>query len=258
MIVLARKRRTAEAAADHDLETGLAGAVAMEPQRHVVNTQRGAVVRRRPHRDLELARHERELGMQRHVLADHLGPDARILDLVRRHAGPLVGRDVANIVAAGLHAVHADAGEIGHGLGQLLELDPVELDVLPRGEMAVTAVVAPRDVGQHAQLFRRQRAVGNGDAQHVGVELEIDAVHQPQRLEFIFGQLAGKPARDLIAEFPDPFGDQRPVQLVVEIHGRPCPQPVAGSSMVGPPERIDSRRLPGCTRPSAATLTGAT
>jgi len=96
---LGEERRTAEAAADHDFETGLAGAVAMEPQRHVVNTERGAVVRRRPHRDLELARHERELGMQRHVLADHLRPDARILDLVRRHAGPLVGRDVANIIA---------------------------------------------------------------------------------------------------------------------------------------------------------------
>ena len=156
--------------------------------------------------------------MQRHVLADHLGPDARILDLVGRDAGPLVGRDVAHVVAAGLHAVHADAGEIGHGVGQLLELDPVELDVLPRGEMAVAAVVAPRDVGQHAQLLRRQRAVGNGDAQHVGVELQIDAVHQPQRLEFVFGQFAGEPARDLIAEFRDPFGDQRAVEFVVEVH----------------------------------------
>jgi hypothetical protein len=71
----------------------------MEPQRQVVNAQRRAVVRRRPYRDLELARHERELGVQRHVLADHLGPDARILDFVRRHAGSLIGRDVANVVA---------------------------------------------------------------------------------------------------------------------------------------------------------------
>ncbi len=154
--------------------------------------------------------------------------------------------------------MHADAGEVGHGLGQLFELDPVELNVLPGGEMAVATVVAPRDVGEHAQLLRRQRAVWDRDAQHVGVELEVDAVHQPQRLELVFGQFAGKAARHLVTEFRDPFGDQCAVQFVVEIHGRPRPQPVAGSSMVGPAERIDSRRLPGCTVPFAATLTGAT
>jgi hypothetical protein len=43
--------------------------------------------------------------------------------------------------------VHADAGKIGHGVGQLGELDPVELDVLPRGEVAVAAIVAARDMG---------------------------------------------------------------------------------------------------------------
>ena len=45
--------------------------------------------------------------------------------------------------------------------------------------MAVALVVFARDVGQHAQLPRRKRAVGNGDAQHVGVKLEIESVHQP-------------------------------------------------------------------------------
>ena len=91
--------------------------------------------------------------MQRYVLADQLGPDTRILDLVGRDAGPLVGGDVAHDVAARLHAVHADAGELGHGVGQLFELDPMELNVLPRGEMPVAAIVAARDVRQHAQLF---------------------------------------------------------------------------------------------------------
>ena len=158
--------------------------------------------------------------MQRHMLADQLGPDARILDLVRRHAGPLVGGDVAHAVAAGLHAVHADAGEIGHGVGQFLELDPVKLDVLPRGEMAVAAIVAARDMRQHAQLRRRQRAVRDGDPQHVGVQLQIDAVHQPQRLELVLGQFAGQPARHLVAEFRDALGDQRPVEIVVDVHAR--------------------------------------
>ena len=151
---LGEERRAAETAADHDLEPGLAGAVAMQPQRQIVDRQRCAVVRRGADRDLELARQEREFRMQRHMLTDQLGPDARILDLVRRHAGPLVGGDVAHIVAAGLHAVHADAGEIGHRVRQLLELDPVVLNVLPGGEMPIAAVVAARDVRQHPQLLR--------------------------------------------------------------------------------------------------------
>ena len=124
------------------------------------------------------------------MLTNQLGPDARILDLVRRHTGPLVRGDVAHAIAAGLHAVHADAGERGHGVGQFLELDPVILNVLPGGEMPVAAIEAPRHVRQHAHLGRRQCPVRNGGAQHIGVKLQIDAVHQPQRLEFVLCQFA--------------------------------------------------------------------
>ena len=94
----------------------------------------------------------------------------------------------------------------------------MELDVLPRGEMAVAAVVAPRDMRELAHLVGRQRAVGNGDPQHVGVQLQIDAVHQPQRLELVLGQLAGEPARDLTAEFGDALRQQGSVEVVVEVH----------------------------------------
>ena len=73
---------------------------------------------------------------------------------------------------------------------RVLELDPVELDVLPRGEMAVAAVILLGDLGELAHLPRRQRAIGNGDAQHIGVELQIEAVHQPQRPELVLGQRA--------------------------------------------------------------------
>jgi hypothetical protein len=183
---LGDKRGTPKSAADHDFEAGFAGAVAMHLQRHVVDAQSRAIVARGADRDLEFPRHERKLGMQRHMLADDFRPDARILDLVWRDAGPLIGGDVAHDVAARLHAVHADAGEIRHGVGQLFELDPVILNVLPRGEVAVTAIVTPRHVSKHAQLRRRQRAVGNRDAKHVGVELEIHAIHQPKRLELVF------------------------------------------------------------------------
>ena len=91
--------------------------------------------------------------MQRGVLPQQFGPDAGILDLAGRDAGPLVGGDVAGVVARGLHGVDADLGEIGQRIRQFGELDPVELDVLPGGEMAVAAVVAPRDMRERRNCF---------------------------------------------------------------------------------------------------------
>ena len=218
---LADERRSPEPTADGHLEACLAGAVAMEPQADVVNLHRRAIVGGRGQRDLELARQEGEFRMQRAVLAQHLGPDARVLDLARGDAGPLVGGDVAHAIAAGLHAVQPDFGEVRHHVGEVFELDPVELDVLPGGEVAVAAIVAAADVGEHAQLIRRQRPVGDRDPRHVGVELQIDAVHQPQRLELVLGELAGQPAPHLVAKFGDALGDEGAIEFVVEIHVRP-------------------------------------
>ncbi len=86
------------------------------------------------------------------MLAENFRADARVLDLAGGHAGPLVGGDVAHAIAARLHAVQTRAREIGHDVGQVLELDPMELDVLPCGEMAVAAVIVARHMCQHAQL----------------------------------------------------------------------------------------------------------
>ena len=155
------------------------GAILVQAQPDVVHLNGRAVVLGGGDGDLELAWQERKFGMQGRPLANDFAPDAWILDLVGRDAAPLVGGDVANAVAAGLHAMHADLRQVGHGVGQFLELDPVELDVLPRGEVTVILVIAAGDVRQHAQLLGRQRAVGNCDAQHIGVELQIDAIHQP-------------------------------------------------------------------------------
>ena len=48
--------------------------------------------------------------------------------------------------------MNADFGEIGQRIRQFGELDPVELDVLPGGEMAVAAIVLARDMGQRAAI----------------------------------------------------------------------------------------------------------
>ena len=84
--------------------------------------------------------------------------------------------------------------------------------------MAVTTIVAARHMRQHAHLLGRQRAVGDRDPQHVGVQLQIDAVHQAQDLEFVLGQRAGEPAAHLVAEFGDALVDQRLVEIVVAVH----------------------------------------
>jgi len=103
-------------------------------------------------------------------------------------------------------------------LRRVLQLDPVELQVGARGEMAIALVVDARDMGQLAQLGRGERAVGDGDPQHVGVQLQIEAVHQPDRLELVLGDLAGQPAVHLLAELRRAVGDEFLVDGVVAVH----------------------------------------
>src|SRR6266403_5453638 len=139
---------------------------------------------------------------------------------------------------------------------QFGELDPVELDVLPRGEVAVTAVIAPRDMRERTQLLRRQGSVGDRHAEHIGVQLQIDAVLQPQHLEFVLGELAGQPSLHLIAKFRDTFVDDCAIEFVICIH-QSWPYAGTGRSMVTPWSRICSRRLPGFIAPVSLTSTGA-
>jgi len=150
----------------------------------------------------------------------------------------------------------------GHQVGQILELDPVELDVLPGGEMTVIAVIDSPHMGEHAQLGGRQRAVRDGDPQHIGMQLQIDAVHEPQRLEFLFRQFARDAPRHLAAKLGYPLGHQGAIELVVDVHaynpavtGSPA---LAGSTMVGPASLMRSRRLPGRAPPFLSSCTGAT
>src|SRR5206468_1644106 len=104
----------------------------------------------------------------------------------------------------------------------LLELGPVELHVLARGKVAVAAVVAPRDVGELAQLPGRQEAVRNRDAQHRRIALDVEPVSQPQRTELLLRQLAGEEAPGLATELAYPLVYQPLVDLVVDVHVRPA------------------------------------
>ena len=186
-------------------------------QADVVPAGRGAVFRGAGDGDLELARQEGELGVQRAPLAQDFAEGARVGDLVDGDAGALVAGDVADAVAAGLDAVHVDAGQQVHHVGALDQRNPVELHVLARREVAVAdfrwerpsrrrasapgrarpawparpedlglgLVVFAGDLGQHAQLAAGQLAVGHRDAQHRRVALDVPAVLQAQRAELV-------------------------------------------------------------------------
>src|ERR1700730_17249382 len=84
--------------------------------------------------------------------------------------------------------------------------------------MAVALVVAPRDEGELAQLPRRQGAIGDGDAKHIGMQLQIDAIHQAKRPELFLVQFSGETARDLVAKWRHAYGDKVFVEFIVTIH----------------------------------------
>ena len=216
----AQDRRTAEAAAHHELEADLASLVAHRGQADVVHGDRGAVFDGAVEGDLELARQGDELGVEGAPLANDLGKRARIDDLVRRHAGELVGRGIADAVARGLDRVHFHRSQVGQDVRGLFQVDPVELDVLAGREVTIAAVVLARDVGEHAHLRSRQQAVRHGDAQHVGMALHVQAVLQAQRQEFFFGQLIGEAAAYLVAVLGDALAYDEMVVLVVTVHVR--------------------------------------
>src|SRR5882724_7308007 len=128
--------RAALAAADQHFEADLAGLVSVHAQADVMHLHGGAVLGRSCHGYLELARQERELRMEGRPLPDDLAVDARVLDLVAGHAGEMVGGDVADAVAGGLDGMHLHARQRGQDVRRVLEPDPVELQVLPRREVA--------------------------------------------------------------------------------------------------------------------------
>ncbi len=153
-------------------------------------------------------------------LADDLAVRTRVIDLIRRHPGQVIGRDVADAVAAGLDGVHLHGGKFGEDVRHVRKLRPVQLQVLPGREVAEAAVVAARDVGELVQLGSAQQSVRDRDAQHRRMALDVQSVAQAQRAELLLGQLPGEVAARLVAEFRDALIDNCLIQLIVLIHAK--------------------------------------
>ena len=107
---------------------------------------------------------------------------------------------------------------MGKNIRHIFQRGPVELDVLTGAEVRVALVVFTGDKGQLAHLFGRYQAVGDGDAQHGCVTLNVKAVLQAQWQELRIAQLASQIAAGLVAELLDAFLDDPLVILVVNIH----------------------------------------
>src|SRR5581483_4475691 len=96
-------------------------------------------------RDLVLARQVRVVGVsveeRRRLVDDRL----RVEELVRAETGDRAAGDVADGVAAAARGGEPRCMEALEDLRQRAELEPVQLDVLARRELAVAAAVAVRD-----------------------------------------------------------------------------------------------------------------
>ena len=211
-------RSAAHAAADQDAHANLAVRRAAQIQADVVKRRRCPVFRRTGYRDLELAREEGELGMKRGPLPQNFAKRTRVKQFIGCHAGELIGSDIAHAIATGLNGVHFDASQIGEDVRGILQPGPVVLDVLAGGEMSIAAVIASRNVREHAQLRRRQQAIGNGHAQHRRMTLDVQAILQTQWPELVLAQVAGEKTAHLIAVLRDAFVDDGAINLIVDVH----------------------------------------
>ena len=221
--------RAAEAAADEEVEHDVVAA-AVHPDADVVHVDGGPVRFRAVEGDLELARQPVELRVLRGPLADDLAVGAGVHPLVRGDAGELVRRDVADAASAGLDAVHAHLGEVREDVRHDLQGRPVDLHVLPGGQVAVALVVAAGDVGEGAELFRGQRPVGHRDAEHRREPLDVEAVAQPQLQELVVRQFPREVPLRLLAVLRDALVQEALVEFVVEVHLSP-----RSSAQVFPP-----------------------
>jgi hypothetical protein len=98
-----------------------------------------------------------------------------------------VAGDVANAVAAGLNAVHVHRGQHVHHIGSAGQRDPVVLQVLAGGEVAVALVELARNAGERAKLLAGQFAIRHGHPKHRRMALHIPAVLQAQRAKVLVG-----------------------------------------------------------------------
>jgi citrate lyase beta subunit len=164
-------------------------------------------------------------------LEDSVAPEQR--DMARRTVHELLAGERTKALWVRINA--CGSGALEDDLAAVLPAKPDGI-VLPK----VSGVRELATVG--AQLPRAEQAIGNGDAQHRGLALDVQTIAKTQRAELVFRELASEEALGLIAEFGDTLVDESLVDVVVAIHG-----PIVGAGpeppeipfgLVGVPARL--------------------
>ena len=162
-------------------------------------------------RGLDLARHQLRRGVA-HEVAD-VGADVgrRVEDLALEDPGPRVAGHVADRVAAALAGGEAGLAQIPDQRRGVAQRHVVDLDVLPRRDVAlVERRVALDHVGEVVHLVRRDAAEGQLDADHlhVGLALAIDALLQAEADVLVLRRVAREELLGLIVEVVELFDDR--------------------------------------------------
>ncbi len=212
--------RPPHAAANIHLEAKFTVRVAHQLVTDIVQLDGGAIRVGSGYGNFELARQIGEFRVKAGPLPQKLSPGTRVVHLIGAGTGILIGGNVADAVSRCLDRVHFHAGKVCQQVGSLLQPHPVVLDILPRGEMRIVAIIFARDMRQHPQLPRIQRAIGDRHPQHIGVQLQIETIFQPQRPEMLLVQRAGQPPLHLVAKLGNPGIQYALIDHIIAVHQR--------------------------------------
>src|SRR5699024_8773319 len=102
---------------------------------------RGLIMGGTTNGNLELAGQEREFWMESGPLTDDFTPGTAVLDFIWCNAGKLVSGRVTDTVTTGLNGMQIDLGQLFQNVRYLLKLGPVNLDILPRGKVAIAFII---------------------------------------------------------------------------------------------------------------------
>ncbi len=192
---VSRGRQDRRAAGDGHAEAAARGAVHVDAgaQADVVDRGERVVLGAAFEPDLELARQLRAQRLAQQVARERLGVGRHVERLVRRDAGVRARRDVADGAAAGLARREPGLGEPPHHRLDVVELQEVELDVLPRRDVPEAARVALGDVRERLELRPVEDALRDLDPQHLRVArlpLAVRPAHQAEGPPLVGRQLA--------------------------------------------------------------------
>ncbi len=171
--LLREHRVGGQAAPDPEVEAGPVHRVRRTHEGDVVDLGGDVLARVAADRGLELAGQVGVLRVAEVAAGDLLDRGRAVDDLVGRDAGDGGAEHHARGVAAGLERVEADRVEPLPDGGHVLDADPVQLHVLPVGDVGGVAGVRRADLADRAELLGGELAAVDADPHHeeLGVEL---------------------------------------------------------------------------------------